>query len=214
MTFPRARTALPVALLACLIVGFSAVGQTQAPAPSDSGISVRISPEKHIFSPGESVVLDVEIWNGGPKDVFIYKEFQGPDNALATLELKLYDEKGQAFGKDMVVIFDCFCAMLGNSPSAPPMTKVLYQYWTLLPRGHSYGGKVTLSASDYKRLSNPGKYRIQGEYQSLGFLAENVNNPLMDYAEELKKLPYESWAGKVETNSVSIEVAKAVSRSR
>jgi hypothetical protein len=55
-------------------------------------------------------------------------------------------------------------------------------------------------------VKKPGRYRIKGKYSSRGFLAQDINNPLLHYAQELKQLPYEAWDGSVETNSVWIEV--------
>jgi len=69
-----------------------------------------------------------------------------------------------------------------------------------------------MNTTMYGRLRIPGRYRIQGRYWSRGFLAEDINNPLLGYADELKQLPYHSWTGEVETNSIWIEVVKPRSR--
>ena len=58
----------------------------------------------------------------------------------------------------------------------------------------------------FKKPQMPGRYLIKGKYSSEGFLAEDINNPLLHYAKELKQLPYEAWVGEVETNSVWIEI--------
>ena len=56
-------------------------------------------------------------------------------------------------------------------------------------------------------LTHPGKYRIQAKYSARGFLAQDINNPLVHYAAELKLLPYQAWVGEAESNSIRINIA-------
>jgi hypothetical protein len=88
-----------------------------------------------------------------------------------------------------------------------PSRSELPQHWIALPPQHFYGGEVVMRASSFQKLKVPGKYRVQGKYSSRGSLAEDINDPPMHYSEEPKKLPYEVWAGTVETNSIWIEVS-------
>jgi hypothetical protein len=96
--------------------------------------------------------------------------------------------------------------LLDRRSTYPPLSNELPKYWIALPPQHFYGAEMIITPLWYLKLKVPGKYRIVGKYTSRGFLAEDINNPLLHYAEELKQLPYEAWVGEVATNSVWIEV--------
>jgi hypothetical protein len=200
------RLAVSFALISSFLSGIVASAQDRTSNNTDAILTVRISAEKQRLKPGENVVLHVEILNEGSKNTFVSKGIQGADNALSTLDLSLY-QNGHVFLSSTGSAADCFCSGLANSPSAPPMASVLSAGWIALAPKHFYGGEAIMSPWDFKLLRVPGKYRIQGKYASRGFLAQDMNNPLLGYSEELKKLPYQSWIGEVKTNSVWIEVA-------
>jgi hypothetical protein len=193
--------------LACLLFWHHAsVSQIPAPNDSQSQISVRISVEHSHFRPGEDVPLRVEIWNKGNQDVFIFKNIDVAfSNALAVIDLTLYDGK-QADRPMVASVSDSFAS---ERSSYPPLAGELPKYWIAVPPQHFYGGEVMMRASSFERLRVPGKYRVQGKYSSRGFLAQDINNPLLHYAQELKKLPYQAWVGAVDTNSIYIEVGYA-----
>jgi hypothetical protein len=179
----------------------------QSGAATDSGhrLSVRISANKTRIRPGESVVLDVEIWNEGKQDVFIFKEFSHPDDPLNGLDIKFYQGAGLEVpnSSERVAAVDVQPFYL---PKGASVTNGLAICCIALAPGHFYGGQFVINSTMFDRLRIPGRYRVLGRYWSEGLLAANINNPLLDYAEELKKLPYGSWTGEVETNSLSIEV--------
>jgi len=184
--------------------------QTQNPPANkeEPQISVRISTRRTHFQPGEDIPLHVEIWNESGQDVFIYKTVAPfPSNALAKIDLTLY-RGDKAVGPMFSISGDSF----GSERSTyPPLADELPRYWIAIPPRHFYGGEVVMEASWFG-LKRPGRYRIQGKYSSRGFLAQDINNPLLHYAQELKQLPYEAWVGSVETNSVWIEVTGAPQR--
>jgi hypothetical protein len=137
--------------------------------------------------------------------VFISKNIDAVAyNAIATLSFALSYSKGVDVPATAVAM-DTFAS---QRSSYPPLLNELPKYWIALPPNHFYGTEVVIEPSYFKRLSIPGKYQIRGKYNSQGFLAKDVNNPLLHYAEELKRLPYEAWVGEVETNSVAIEITK------
>jgi hypothetical protein len=182
------------------------VAHTQSIRADDvkSRICVRISTERTRFHPGEDIRLHVEIWNTSDRDLFVFNKIDNTSsNALATLHLTMY-HGSQQVGPTMAVTSDSFSS---KRMSYPPLASELPRYWLLLPPKHFYGGEVVIRATWFEQLRTPGKYRIQGKYSSRGFLAQDVNNPLLHYAQELKQLPYEAWVGEVETNSVWVEVA-------
>lgn len=194
-----------VALLLALCCAQASTAQALTPKDPESRISVRLSTKKSYFRSGEDVPLQVEIWNEGQQDVFIFKNIDAVfSNALAKIDLTLYH--GRQAEKPIVTITgDSFSS---ERSSYPPLAGELPRYWIAIPPKHLYGGEVVMRASSFRGLSVPGKYRVQGKYSSRGFLAKDINNPLLHYAEELKKLPYEAWVGEVETNSVWINVTK------
>jgi hypothetical protein len=172
---------------------------------------VRISTERTHFQPGEDVRLHVEIWNESNHDLFIFKNIDAvSSNALATITFTLYDGN-HATGPGFVIFSDSFSA---ERASYPPLASELPRYWIALPPRHFYGQEVAVEATWFSKLSVPGKYRIRGRYNARGFLARDINNPLLHYAEQLKQLPYDAWVGEVETNSVWIEIAKKAATPR
>ncbi len=190
------------ALLGSLLCSTSLQAQSSSASEEGPPISVRISVARTHFQPGEDIPLHVEIWNDSEQDLFVYKKIAtSPSNALAKIDLTLYCG-GRTLRPKWVVISDTF----GSGRSTyPPLVSELSRYWIALPPHHFYGGELVMRGSWFD-LKKPGKYRIQGRYSSRGFLAQDMNNPLLHYVEELKQLPYRAWDGSVETNSVWIEV--------
>jgi hypothetical protein len=135
-----------------------------------------MSAERTHYQPGEDVRLHVEIWNEGKQDVFIFKNIDAVfSNSLATLNLLLYNGS-HATGPNGVFTSDSFSS---ERASYPPLAKELPRYWIPLPPRHFYGQEVVMPALWFSKLSVPGKYRIQGKYRSRGFLAQDINNPLL-----------------------------------
>jgi hypothetical protein len=196
-----------VAILS-VIICLQALGKhLPPPSVSDQKISVRISAKRMRVEPGQNLVLNVEIRNEGSKSVFIAKDIQGPDNALTAIQLSLYYD-GEVEHQSVFKVVDDFSSNLADSPSAPPLSSILSENWVPLAPSHSYGGDVVMLSSNFSHLSIPGRYRIQGKYTSRGFMADDVNNPLAEYFQQLQQLPFGSWVGEVDTNSIWIEVVK------
>jgi hypothetical protein len=174
--------------------------QDQAPL-ADEKLTVKISADKTTINPGESITVKVEIWNTGSSDVFVAKNIgrYGGDNGYLELLLH-YDSKVD--GPSIQVAAD-----FGPRTNKPPLVGELSKYWVAIPPGHFYGGEETMDPNSFKRLLVPGVYIIKGSYHSSGFLVRDVfANPLASYVDELKLLPFQAWAGDVETNQISIEV--------
>ncbi len=193
-----------LALALSLLLTGACAAQSKSAAHTDvePRVSVRISANRTRFSPGEDVALHVEIWNEGTEDLFIHKSISTASNALSKLALTIY--RGQeAVGPKFSVAVDCFC---GERSTYPPLATELPKYWIAVPSQHFYGGEVIMRASEFQQLKVPGQYRIQGRYSSRGFLAQDINNPLAHYSDELKALPYPAWVGEIDSNSISISV--------
>lgn len=179
--------------------------QNELSSAPETQISVRLSTDSARIQPGEDVRLHVEIWNEGTQDIFISKDIDAvSSNTLSTIDFTLYDGS-QAEKPSFRIASDSFSSERSNYP---PLVSELPRYWISVPTQHFYGGEVWMRALAFKKLNVPGRYRVQGRYRSRGFLARDINNPLLHYTEELKQLPYKAWVGEVETNSVWIEVAK------
>lgn len=198
--------------LSIVLLSMQVLSQQQTPpntsADFEPTIFVRISTKGVRFKPGQDVTLQVEIWNESKQDLFISKDIDDvASNTLATLQLTVYKGK-EPVGPFVVIDADCFCS---ERSSYPPLMLELPKYWIALPPRHFYGKQVVISADKFAGLK-PGRYRIQGTYRSLGFLAQNLNNPLAHYTQELKQLPYQSWVGEVKTNPTWIELTSSAGR--
>ncbi len=192
-----------VALPCVLLFAYSSQAQSLAASDPKPQISVRISTNRVRFRPGEDIRLQVRILNESDQDLFVFKRIDNTFfNALATIRLILY-HGDRAVGPTMAAASDSFSS---ERSTYPPLASELPRYWIALPPGNFYGGEVVMNSVWFERLRVPGKYRIEGIYSSRGFLARDINNPLVHYAEELKQLPYEAWVGEVKTNSIWIEV--------
>jgi len=192
-----------VALLSVFLGATLLQAQGSSPDKEGQRISVRISISRTRFQLGDDIPVHVEIWNEGERDLFVYKQVACfPSNALAKIDLSFYRGK-QVIRPRFSIASDSFSS---ERSTYPPLVNELPRYWIAVPPHHFYGGEVVMEASWF-RLKKPGRYRIQGKYSSRGFLAQDINNPLLHYAQELKQLPYEAWDGSVETNSVWIDVA-------
>jgi hypothetical protein len=180
-------------------------GQGSTANDPNPKIRVRISVDRARYRSGDDVPIHVEIWNIGEKDLFIFKNINNTfSNALATLGFRMY-QGTHIIGPTMSASSDSFAS---QRSAYPPLSNELPKYWIALPPQHFYGAEVIITPLWYSKLKVPGKYRVEGKYTSRGFLAEDINNPLLHYAEELKQLPFQAWVGEVTTNSISIEVTK------
>ncbi len=192
-----------VALPCMILWAHASQAQNLAAGDVKPKVSVRISVERMRLRLGEDVKLHVEIWNEGDQDIFVFKKIDDTfSNALATIHLTMY-QGDQVVGPTMAAVSDSFSS---ERSVYPPLVSELPRYWIALPPKCFYGRELVMKSTWFEKLRVPGKYRIQGKYSSRGFLAQDVNNPLAHYAQELKELPYEAWVGSVETNSVLIEV--------
>ncbi len=192
-----------VALPCMILWAHASQAQNLAAGDVKPKVSVRISVERMRLRLGEDVKLHVEIWNEGDQDIFVFKKIDDTfSNALATIHLTMY-QGDQVVGPTMAAVSDSFSS---ERSVYPPLVSELPRYWIALPPKCFYGRELVMKSTWFEKLRVPGKYRIQGKYSSRGFLAQDVNNTLAHYAQELKELPYEAWVGSVETNSVLIEV--------
>jgi hypothetical protein len=166
--------------------------------PAHGSLSLRILPKGTTFHPGQTMRLRVELRNTGHETIFVRKDIDLSPCARGSL--RIFSLKGSAFpGPDEGCATDCWTPLLKDSKLSP-IASVVIRDWVPLPPGYTYSREIESQA-----LGKPGRYLIGGDYTSttLGVDCEG------DYsAEELAKLPYPLWTGRVETNSIWIEVTK------
>ena len=157
-----------------------------------------MEPLKSVITSGDTLSLHVEIWNVSREDIFICKDFQGPNLACGNLRLNFNHEAGPRSG----VSYDYFRAHGVANKEA--FASVLVREWISIPPKHFYGAIIEVDTNEYGMKG--GRYQITGEYHSGGLLAEADSNNLLSYREEVARLPGKSWRGRVDTNSVQVRV--------
>jgi hypothetical protein len=163
--------------------------ETQSPASERPPLVVELSARKSTIYPGGLLRLGVTIRNSGNKDLFIERSI---DQQLDVFTLYLqYGSKTET--ARTVGVGDYF------GTSRPPFPALLAQHWIALGPGKFYGGEVVMNPKDYPHLRVPGRYLVKGQYISGDF-------PLRGYDDEVSKLPFKTWKGRIETNSIWIEV--------
>lgn len=166
---------------------------------------VKIRGRSTRIQPGGTLTLRVEVYNAGTESVFVATNFDGPENALSRLDIRLFYNGSRIEDRKEKSAGDYGRYRL-NDPRRPPLVQEFSKYWIALPPGHYYVGDLAMDPTSFPHLNTPGKYMVRGTYTSSGFLNDGMNNPLASYLGELDRLPYKAWIGEVETNSIWIEV--------
>ena len=145
---------------------------------------------------GEALILHVEVWNDGPKPVFIPKELGiGCEMGKLTLFFMkgpLPTEMDSARG-----VATCHEFLYSYVSHKPPLAVPLAQDWVALAPGQFFGRELkTYSWNKPAKVRIAAEYRVQDYFKDLSFT----------YGDEIKELPYKNWTGEVTTNSFEIEV--------
>jgi hypothetical protein len=160
-------------------------------------IEVRLSLKKKTLQAGDTLAVKVEVWNLGAKAVFIGNDF-GAASPVSRLSFNL---KGPALsGTGSSSAADCM------ADPHEAFASLLLKNWTILGAGHFYGGMVELDSAVYPQLSMPGRYVLSAKFVSRGLSSALCMNGVHLDAAEVAKLPYHSWEGQIESNSIQIEV--------
>jgi hypothetical protein len=170
---------------------------TQESKAGEASIELRLTVQKKVIRPGGSVEVRVEIWNIGSREIFVGQNFDSPSNIS---ELSLHLEGGVEPPSEIG-------ATASDSLRDPNFASVLSKYWIPLPSGHFYGRVVNMYPDSFPKLDNRGRYRLRAEYFCLGFPTSGGINGLELDPEQSARLPYKAWKGKIESNSVWIEVS-------
>lgn len=163
-------------------------------------IEVKLSVQKRSIRVGESLEVRVEIWNVGDATIFIKNDIYNPC-APSPLSITLIGRsplKGAGFG----CASDCF-----DDPKED-FTKVLVRRWTVLPRGNFYGAIIHLHPDFFPQLRTPGRWLLKGQYASDGLSSSACINHIPVDPDKAGNLPYKAWEGRVDTNSVWLDVVR------
>ena len=177
-------------------------GQGQEPPPGKQELEVRLWAKKNIVQIGEPVRLVVEIRNQSRDVLFINRDITDIGDRF-----QLYLRHGTAIERSMSRAAGDFVIDRDT-----PYATLLVQHWVPLGPGNFYGGEVVMDTVAFPTLSTPGTYSVQGIYVSQGFNEPGMGNPLRGRESETARLPFRAWEGRIETNSISIEVAAAKKR--
>ncbi|MGA8409720.1 MAG: hypothetical protein WB680_21285 [Candidatus Acidiferrales bacterium] len=180
-------------------------GILQAQGTTGKQIEVRLIPKKKSIKAGEVLEVRVEIWNVGSESLFIENTVYNMC-ALSPLSLRL--ELGPPLKPytGMGCAGDCVYTAEDNFAS-----RLLWR-WTILPPGGFYGRVISMYPESFPQLNTPGRWRLGGTYKSIGNLSSSHcwdTAPIPDNEEQIKKLPFAAWEGKVDTNNVWIDVVRA-----
>jgi len=172
-------------ILLVLIVFCSPANTTKVQAAENpKGVKLKLSINTKIVRLGEKPAkLRVELWNYGP-DNFISAEALSPyTSAPAFLLIEAVNEQGERAKLWQLQVM-----------GAPQ------EWWNRIPPGHYYGTEYDLNPTDIDALAKPGLYKLVATYVSNGGNTSAVPE---------HRLPsYAVWKGKLESNSVSIQVVQ------
>lgn len=175
----------------------------QSRTRGDETITVRLSVEKSRFHVGEAVPLRVELINTGKKRIFIGQEMPQIEDWIYSVHITVKDDAGRV--SPQLVLGPPF--VLPSDPKEDFSTAVIKK-WTVLPPGYSYGSTLTIDGQSHSFLMKPGRYEIQATYVSMGMDSRMYYNRLSQSPEELARLPFKSWKGRVNSNCISIDVVR------
>jgi hypothetical protein len=200
----RLALAVLVTLLSPIVEG-AVIANSSGPQESSEKIEVRLVQEKSVIRSGETLKLQVEIWNVGTNDVIIAQNIDEPYwNAVLELSLEVGSQlHGPAAGMAADAIPE----------SNPDLAKTFIDNWLTLRRNHCYGTFVYMDPMDFPQLRKPGHYRVRARYSSRGISSIGAWNAARLNQEDIDKLPFKPWNGTVESNFVGIQVRPQMKRS-
>jgi hypothetical protein len=194
-----------VTSLLTLVFQSPALGNPQTKDTESKQIEVRLIPKKKTIKAGEALEVRVEIWNVGPKPLFIKNAIfvlcgLSPLSLRLELSPPMKPQPGHGCASDCIY------------STEDSFARRLVYHWTTLPPGDFYGTVVGMDPDSFPQLNTPGRWRLRGTYSSTGDLSSSLcfdPAPLPDRKQQIKRLPYEAWQGAVDTNTAWIEVLRA-----
>jgi hypothetical protein len=184
-----------VFMFALLWVATALTGQSNL---SDKTITVHIGSGKRSVSSGRSLPIDVEIANPGEKGVLICSSIIPGAGLPCRLHLWIEDVHGSKI-PELTIIVD----MPPPNPNET-LTDILLRLWLPLKPKHALRTTIIFYPNNNGEPLKPGQYRIRGSYSSYGLDAPGLISPNLLKSEDLSRLTYPVFQGRVNTNSIPI----------
>jgi len=175
----------------------------QGPQRKLGGIHVRLSVPKKAFRLGEAIPLRVEIYNAAGKTVIINREISRLLAAPACLALSVFDERGRRSPA-----LENVASAVSPPAEEEPEAWTFLKWWVVLDTEHFYGLTFEVDGEQFPFLTKPGRYRLVGTFTSIGGYPPSIVRRMSDSSQVPSKVPYPIWTGKVDTNSVWLEVVR------
>jgi hypothetical protein len=169
-------------------------------------ISIKIEATQRVHVSGGNLAIRVELTNLGNRDLLIGRNLTGVGSNPADITFQVFNSAERPMPGQRAALD---CVMQRNPDS---LAIAVMKRWIALPPGSSYVAIVDFRPSP--PLEVPGRYRIMAAYESGGIKEQYWSDCLKATPEEIAKLPFPAWEGKVESNSIWIEVAKTTKGKR
>ena len=164
----------------------------------ESAISIKIRAVKATVLSGVSPDVRVEIANQGDHDLLFSRPFLTQSSKPVDVSFEITDSSGAPFPQS-IGAGDCF--MKSDSELLP---MAVLRRWIDIPAKSSLAFTVKLGPSEFP--ANPGRYNIVARYKSIGLTEESWTNCVKVTPEEVAKLPFNAFEGKIESNSLTVTV--------
>jgi hypothetical protein len=172
--------------------------------PADPGkVSVHLLCAEQRAVVGERISVRVEVENRGDAPLIFANLISEADRLDGHVEFHLIDPSGRESRRTRQVA-DSFAPY----PKEPDW-KLLLGRWVVLYPGYSMTAPLELDAATFWSLKTPGKYKLTAEYSSGGLSDPQNYRPLGFKEHDVASLPFASWSGKVQSNSVWLSIVPA-----
>ena len=188
---------IPFILAFALTLGLLGRVPGESDKPNSAVISVRLSVPKTQYQLSEPIPVRVTIENQGSRPILIGRAIWTGGSRLSVM---LEDPAGgRGWGEAGSV------GLEGNPNQT--LEEAVCAHWLLLYPGSFYGATLTMTEKSNELLKTPGRYWLKAEYSSQAIKdALRELNPQFAHYDEIAKLPYRAFEGKVEVEPVAIEI--------
>ena len=181
-----------LSLLLCGVAAFAGTGR----------ITVQISLHKEGYRIGKHIPVTVEITNNGSEGLIVSNLITTDvNNRQGHIEFTVTDSKGSRQSPQLNWVSDSFAPF----PSAPDWRRVLGLWLVLFPKD-SFSSRLNIDEETFPCLTKPGRYKLSATYSSAGLDYGGNYRMLGLKAQDVTALPFRTWSGKVQSNSVWIRI--------
>jgi hypothetical protein len=180
------------------------------PDRTTPNISLRFIEPVHPFASDAALEVEVELKNEGTQTVLVCRELsvRAGNSRPCAWEFSVRYPPGREPHEGCGYAVDSW-------PGRPwdDFATVLIKDWVALAPGDSIRAQINLGMAFCHRPP-PGRYQITGILTSFGLDSQSINNGLLIYSEEIKKLPYPGWKGSINSNKLWITISPPHARTR